>query len=99
VVAKDEQCAPVGPAEQQLQRPLRHVAPADLLAVGRVDEYPPLGDVDAPVRPLRDALAAAVGERAQVRDRPALAEQAAVDAILGLVAHEHPRTRFAVMKP
>ena len=93
VVREDEQRAPVRAAEQELQRPLGHVDAADFLAVGRVDEHLAVGDVDAPVRTDRDALAAAVGERLQVGDRAAGADQAAVGRDLRSVGHEDARAR------
>ena len=79
---QDVQRAPVGAADNELQRTFGDVDAADRPAPGIVDEDLAVRDVEIARGILRDALAAAVRDHLEIGDAPRRADQPAIGAVL-----------------
>src|SRR5215472_12009819 len=70
MMGENEERPAIGAAEQELQRPLRDINLADLLAFRRIDKNLAVGDIDIPMAINGDALSAALRKWLQVRECP-----------------------------
>src|SRR5579863_6947921 len=98
VVSEDEERFAIRAAEDELQRSLGHIDLRNLPARRRVDEDLSVGNVDIAAAIDRDALAAALRKRLQVRECAVRVRSRAVGDVLGLAGHINALARMRVEK-